>query len=544
MIFSGIPVWVAVSVAGGASAILLALHFLHRKYSHLPVPTLMFWQSDAERHRRNRLGGRLGRLLTFLLLVSILLLMGFAALRPTVLWGGRTPTRYVVILDCRASMGIVDAGQPHRRLDRALDLCRRQLASVTDADETVLITVAETAEVAAGMGDAKSVWADALRAVSVSDSLSNAGMRQALAMAETMAFQRDQTRVLLFTDHGHVTHHVSEQLKPRLLLFDLSGPVVNAALLGVEANSAGQGRLQLVFEVGCWGQGDLPATLELHDGETVLQKQELNLSPGTITHYSFEAENALVSRLSARLICEDRLTQDNVLSVAGGLGGSVYAADDIPVPLRLCLEANDGYRRSESPADAAMIIARYDSQTSLTASGVYLVSEGRPIEAVSRIIPTEHLFSDEDKRYLLGIELYIAGGNALAGLPEEAVPLLATEDGHLLAAAEQRDSVTVVWLAEALFQSQSTFWKQPQFPELCYGLLEHVADGRNASMQSFKKMQVSPDYANLWSAGTVEPAGVSAEMAGRPVSLYRGILIAAMLLLIAEIIGYYRGVIV
>lgn len=58
-------------MAAGVIVCLAALHFLHRRYTRLQVPTLLFWQTVNEIQRRNRLGGRFNRLLTFLLLVLI-----------------------------------------------------------------------------------------------------------------------------------------------------------------------------------------------------------------------------------------------------------------------------------------------------------------------------------------------------------------------------------------------------------------------------------------------------------------------------------------
>jgi hypothetical protein len=213
--FNGIPVWLAVSIAAGMAVSLAALHFLHRRYVRLQVPTLLFWRMANEIQRRNRLGGRFGRLLTFLLLAAIVLLLSLAMIRPSAVFGGGGRMRYIVIMDCRASMGILDDGQADCRLDRARQRCKKQMASFAESDEIVLIAVTDSAGTVCRATDSRTTCFYSLDCLQVTDSQSEPAMAQALQTAEALLGENEKSGILLFTDHLHGVRELSGKVKQK-----------------------------------------------------------------------------------------------------------------------------------------------------------------------------------------------------------------------------------------------------------------------------------------------------------------------------------------
>jgi hypothetical protein len=130
----------------------------------------------------------------------------------------------------------------------------------------------------------------------------------------------------------------------------------------------------------------------------------------------------------------------------------------------------------------------------------------------------------------------VIGGCVLTDLSENTTPLLTTEDGKILAASAGNS----ILFANSLFTDQSTFWKQPQFPELMQQIIESAFIGNSATSKS-ELTQAA--YANLWNIGETKDAQLPADTQ-KPIPLYKYLIISALLLLCIEGFAFYKGVIV
>jgi hypothetical protein len=541
LIFSGIPLWLMLVIAAGAVSALVGLHFLHRNYSRLLVPTLIFWQALSQSSLYNRLWRRFRQWLTFILLAAILLLLVFSMTRPFLVSANQAPIRYAIILDCRASMGLIDAGFKQSRLDRAKVMCEELLKNYSDFDKTMLITATGTAKVVTGFADNKAAGLYALKHLEISQYMSNNSMRQALETAQAAIADNSQTHIIVFTDHAGELENLPAKTKKHLSIFNVAKPITNAAILQSAILPVDNNQSQMDITVGYWGQNATAGVIELYENDILQQKQNISLSPDTIEQHTFIVRDATTKTFSAKLVCDDEFKNDNYITIQQDIGRRVYIAEDAPAPLKSYIDADTLYHRVNSPADADISIIQANGQTNLSAAKtIYIVGNGEPLVSAAKIIPTTQLYPDENKRDAIGNELYAIGGSSLNSLLRDAVPLLTTEDGKTLAAVDKKGQV---YLADSLFADQATFWKQPQFPELMQRIME-VARGDDITGAKIESAKIEAEYANLWNIGTPDNSGMSAEPQKQPVPLYKYIIITVLLFLSFEIYAFYKGTIV
>jgi hypothetical protein len=541
LIFSGIPLWLMLVIAAGAISVLVGLHFLHRNYSRVVVPTLLFWQAISQSSLYNRLWRRFRQWLTFILLATILLLLVFSMTRPFLTSANHTPMLYAIILDCRASMGLVDAGYKQSRFDRAKAKCEELLKNYSDFDKTILITAAGTAKTVNGFTDNKAACLYALKHLEISQYLSSVSMRQALETAQAAIADNSQTQIIVFTDHTGELENLPAKAKKHLSVFNVAEPISNAAILQSAILPIDNNQSQLDITVGYWEQKATAGVIELYENDILQQKQNISLSPDTVKQYTFTISSGTTKTLSAKLVCDDEFKKDNSITIQQDIGHRVYIAEDAPAPLKSYIDADSLYHRVNSPAYADISIIQANGLTDISvAKTIYILSNGEPLVSAEKIIPTAQLYPDENKKDAISNELYAIGGSSLNNLPQDAAPLLTTEDGKTLAAVCKKGQV---YLADSLFADQATFWKQPQFPELMQRIME-VACGNNITDSKTKSAKIEAEYANLWNTGTPDNSGMSVEPQKQPVPLYKYIIITVLLFLGFEIYAFYKGTIV
>jgi hypothetical protein len=288
----------------------------------------------------------------------------------------------------------------------------------------------------------------------------------------------------------------------------------------------------------------MDGTLALYKGDTLLQSREISMASHTLSHSLFEVHEGDLPQLSVRAACQDGFQEDNQLVVSSDAGYILFVADDIPAPIRACVDANRVIQRKDRPDHADFPVAWADSVPAAGSAGIYVVRSPSSVQAAERILLTQHLYRNDQKRISMGYDLSAAFGSGLTGLSDRAVPLLTTSEGKIAAAVERFGEKASLFLDEGLFSEQSTVWKQPQFPELFQRWIELLYE-YNGFRQKGEVIQRDPVYADLW---TVD-AGLAAEPqvpepAGHAVSLYPWVLGLSLLFLGIETAAYYRGRIV
>jgi hypothetical protein len=519
--FNGISIWLATAIAIGAVSALFGLHFLYRNYTKVKVPTLIFWQAVSQNTLYNRLWKRFRQLLTFIFLAIILLLLTFPLARPF-LAANRTPAQYAVILDCRASMQLTDEGSNQNRFQRASALCKEFIKNSSDFDKTMIITASDSANVIKGFNDDKAAGLYALKNVNVSDQLTSNILPDAIEVAQSSMAENSNTHIIVYTDHAAELDNMPAKTKQHLSVYNLSQPVSNAAILQSKIVPADSNQSQLTLSIGYWGQNNTNATLELYENNSLLQKQETSLTPDTIEQYTFAISNSLDNNLSAKLVCDDKFQNDNSINIPLDTARKIYIEPNAPAPIKFYIDANPSYKTVTSANDADASIS--------------VIRNKQPVLSTSKIVPTQQLYADKNKRDSISTDLYVIGGCVLTDLSENTTPLLTTEDGKILAASAGNS----ILFANSLFTDQSTFWKQPQFPELMQQIIESAFIGNSATSKS-ELTQAA--YANLWNIGETKDAQLPADTQ-KPIPLYKYLIISALLLLCIEGFAFYKGVIV
>jgi hypothetical protein len=525
LIFNGLTIWHTSLIAASAVLTLLALHFLYRNYTKVIVPTLLFWQTVTQNTMYNRLWKKFRQLLTFIFLAVILLLLAFSTARPFL-----TPmdknVRYVLILDCRASMSIADEGFGQSRLERAKELCEKFLKDRSEFDKTMLLTAGQNADVLKGFDDSQAAAIHLLQNIKPSGVLDGDSVWQALEIAQSSFNSLSQAHIMVFTDHPAELENLPSKIKQNLTLVNLAAvPVANAAILSAQIMPADGNSVKLNIAIGYWGENNIEGELELYTDRTLLQKQSVELIANTIGQYSFVVSTAAEQNLSAKLVCNDKFQADNSIAVRKPAVRKIYIDANAPAALRFYIEADPLCQITQNTNDADLSIS--------------VLSGGVQIASAIKIIPTSQLYTDESKRNSVSSELFALGGSSLNNLPAGTVPLLTTEDGRILTALLENELI----IADGLFAEQSTFWKQPQFPELMSRLIETAAKEKDDSTNTADQTAYSA-YANLWNINTTADAQLPADLQQKPLALYRYLIIAALILLGFEGYAFYKGVIV
>ncbi|HAL45217.1 MAG: hypothetical protein A2Y12_04550 [Planctomycetes bacterium GWF2_42_9] len=520
MAFNGISIWLTTAIAIGALSALIGLHFLYRNYTKVKVPTLIFWQTVTQNTMYNRLWKKFRQLLTFIFLAIILLLLISPMTRPF-LSANRTPSQYAVILDCRASMQIADEGFSQNRFERAVALCKDFLKNSSDFDKTMIITVGDTVNVIKGFNDDKAAGLYALKHINVSQSLTSSVLPDAIEIARSSMPQNPNTHIIVYTDHALELNNMPAKTKQHLSIVNLSQPLSNAAILQSKIAAAESEQSQIILSVCYWGENNSNAVLELYENDNLLQKQDISLTPNTIEQYNFAIKNSSGNNLSAKLICDDKFQNDNSIIIPQDTARKIYLEPNAPAAIKFYIDANPSYKAVKSANDADVSIS--------------VIRNRQPVLSTSKIIPTEQLYADKNKRDSISNDLFVIGGCVLSDMSQNILPLLSTEDGKILAASEGNS----ILLANSLFTEQSTFWKQPQFPELMQQIIESAFINNSAE----KSELTQAAYANLWNVGEFKNLQIIAD-SQKPIPLYKYLIISALLLLCVEGYAFYKGVIV
>ncbi|HML75703.1 MAG TPA: VWA domain-containing protein [Anaerohalosphaeraceae bacterium] len=543
MLFNGIPIWLAVSIAAGMTGSLVALHLLHRKYIRQPVPTLLFWRMVSDNQRRHRLGGRFNRLWTFLLLTGIALLLSLAAVRPSFVFGGANKVRHILVVDCRASMGIIDAGQAATRFDRARQECSKQMARFAESDEAAVIAVTDHAKVVCDVTDSRTTSLHSLAALQLANSRSEQAMMEAIRISEALLDEKSDSRVLIFTDHVQGFNSLPGRLKEKLTVFSYAQPVSNAALLHAKMIRPDENTCTLDVSAGCWANESIEAALEVYQGQTILQTKEISLVPHHLLQVSFDLGNQAPEELLVKLVYNDGFQQDNQLAANWDAQYRVFVTDDVPMPIKACVEANRRIQRQDRSEQADITIACIDSVSKANSSGIYIVGQPVTAQAVEQVVPTQHLYENDLKRIAMGYDMFTAFGPGLTELSDQAKPLLTTPDGKIAAAIDQTGEKSFLFLDAGLLSEQSTVWKQPQFPEMVERWMELTCGGNG--MQNSADLHTGAVYSDLWTMDSgVMPKPQVPEYSARGISLYPWVLMFVLVALVLETIAYYRGVII
>ena len=542
MILTGIPLWLAGIIMGIALAVLAGAHFLHQKYTRTTVPTLLFWSSILKRHQQNSLLGRFQHILTFIFLSAIVLLIVSALLRPVVQLSGKYQHNTVIILDQRMSMGLTNQGTSQTRLKQAQDLCADFLTHRLTPAGVMLIAVGNTARVITNLTDPVTDACLYLKHLSVSSCASSDSMDQALTMAETIAAQDKNTDVIVFTDHQCCLSHYSRALQLCTAIVNTGEPVKNLALLNPVVTQESDTWQRLTVPLAFWGKGVCSGVLELHHKlNGIEQKQDFTVGADTIESVSFKVKTEDLPLLSIHAVCQDKLNTDNQCKPGQLPGIRVYIARHIPEPLRVGVESISRFQCVDSADQADLIIDQANDSYARDRARVILVNQGESLISASEIKVCNQLFSDHSTARTLAADLFTGSGPVLTNITDQAVSLLVTQADEPLAVLDKDQQSNVVYLSQALFHSQASFWKQAQFPVILNALIERALKDHVQTEPIALATGADLAYADLYH---VPENNTDIMKPVYRISLYQVLVFGILLMCLLEIFSFYKGKIV
>ena len=185
----GLWAWVLPVIAAG----IVALYFLKLRREPVQVSSTYLWGKTIEDLHVNSLLQRLRRSLLLLLQLLILACAAIAVFRPGVRGETNGQDRLIFLLDRSASMQAVDLEGGVSRFDKAKELIRGRIGSMSDQQTAMLIAFDDRAETVQAFTSDRSRLLLSLDAVTVSNAPTD--MLEALRAADGLANPRRSSQV-------------------------------------------------------------------------------------------------------------------------------------------------------------------------------------------------------------------------------------------------------------------------------------------------------------------------------------------------------------
>ncbi|MGC6442666.1 MAG: vWA domain-containing protein [Rubripirellula sp.] len=181
--------WLLLGVAAG----IVALYFLKLRREPVSVSSTYLWGKTIQDLHVNSLLQRLRRSLLLLLQLLILACAAIAVFRPGIRDESDGQERLIFLLDRSASMQAVDLDDGVSRFDKAKELIRGQIGSMSDEQTAMLIAFDDRAETVQSFTSDRSRLLQSLSGVSVSNAPTD--MLEALRAADGLANPRRSSQV-------------------------------------------------------------------------------------------------------------------------------------------------------------------------------------------------------------------------------------------------------------------------------------------------------------------------------------------------------------
>lgn len=273
-----------------APALILALYFLRRKHTDLPVPSTLLWRQTAEDASAAHPFQRLRKNALMLLQLLIAALLAFSLMRPAL--PGRVAGETVMIFDCSASMQAKENGVS--RLETAVEKAREHINAMrSDAPLTILSVGGETRQALSRSLD-RSLAREALSSLRAENT--GADLSPALSLARAMDAELGGVTILIFSD--------SFFPQPGVTVIGCGQGAENRALLSFTAVGD-----TAVARIANYGK-DAELTVECSADGALCDAKRVFAGEGENVSVFFRApENAQI--LLARLVDEDAIGTDN-----------------------------------------------------------------------------------------------------------------------------------------------------------------------------------------------------------------------------------------
>jgi hypothetical protein len=181
------------------AAIIVFLYLLKLKRKRTVVPSVLLWTRALEEVEANAPFKKLRRSLLLVLQLLALAAIVFAMARPLILTRALASGSTVIIIDSTASMGARDE-DGGSRLDRAKQLAREMIGSLSEGDRAAIIESSSRVTVRSPLTSDRTALAAAIAEVQQTDEPGN--LADGLRLAEQIARSERNTSVVIIGDGG------------------------------------------------------------------------------------------------------------------------------------------------------------------------------------------------------------------------------------------------------------------------------------------------------------------------------------------------------
>jgi hypothetical protein len=293
-----------VMIAVAAAAFLTALYLLRERHRRVVVSFLPLWAEAIGTQRQERLGRRLRRWLSWLLQMTILLLVIVAVGDPQPAAappGGRS---LLLLIDRSASMGArTDAGT---RLEEAIEEARKTIDALGRHDRLLVASFARTVTPESAFEQDVARLEQALGRIDVAQE--PADMSAALSFAQAVLRGRPHPEVLIISDGAYDPEALPDAGSPAALVVKtrrVGAPLDNLAIVGFSADRRVEdpGTAQATVTIQSFAVERMEAALEILDATdgALLVRTTLSLAPQERMSRSFSWIAGTESALEAVL---------------------------------------------------------------------------------------------------------------------------------------------------------------------------------------------------------------------------------------------------
>ncbi|MFH5803444.1 VWA domain-containing protein [Alienimonas sp. DA493] len=309
--------WLALAVP------VIALYVLKVRLRRVPVSTLMFWDKVYQEKAPRSLFERLRHLGSLLLQLLLVALLAFALADPFTDAEARSARRLVLVIDASASMAApVDPDEPGAgsRLEAAKARAAELVQGLRHRDAAAVVVAGAAAEVACGMTGHPPTLAEAIEAIPQTDA--PGAVADALALAERLVANRENGRVLLFSDREPEGVELAENVT--LLPFGAAGGNVAITAFQTRRSLTDPIGYEILAEVTNFADEPISLRLDFDLAGAGIDAVPLDLAPGETWRRTFEKTDQAGGELVARLVFDEADDEDEAAAPPANL----LTADD------------------------------------------------------------------------------------------------------------------------------------------------------------------------------------------------------------------------
>ena len=346
---------------------LIAFYFLKLRRQRVEIPSLVLWQQVLQDSRVNSPFQKFKRNLLLLLQLLLLTLLILAAMDP-IMNGNSTDTKLPIIVDCSASMGVLEDGET--RLSKVKKKLRDLIKNKDSDQEIAIVSFAKNAQKLCSFTNNYQILNKAIDDLKVVDLESN--LEAALKVTQALTKSGKFGEVLLFTD-GNFNDVPTFDLSFRLNVQRIgNSDMQNIGISRLSATRAGPDGWMVFVQLNASENYQGTATLEIYQNSTKVAQDTFTAASPKQQRLSFKVDGSQSSLMKVILKTgdEDSLEADNTawLNLSMARPMKAYVSANLG-SIRSVLSNIPGLEFSNDPAtrfDLAVISSEEEQAISAT----------------------------------------------------------------------------------------------------------------------------------------------------------------------------------